>query len=151
MYFEIVIGTFAGVENTFLMPNLGHIISVVSWDHWVFQVLQQTPSTRRPDRGWSDPGLCPSSKPPPCLSPLLPEPSRGPFCCLYVAAYGSSSAASCYAQCAVVATCATCRKMHEIHTKKQNKTDFHGICFFATVCTDSCTVPQGVILWTLAF
>lgn len=34
MYFEIVIGTFAGVENTFLMLNLGHIISVVSWDHW---------------------------------------------------------------------------------------------------------------------
>ncbi len=61
-------------------------------------VLQQTPSSWRPDRGWSDPGLCPSGiLLPPLLSPLQPEPSGSFFCCLHVVAYGSSSVSTCYA------------------------------------------------------
>ncbi len=84
------------------MHDLGHIISVVSRSHWVFRVLQQTPSSWRPDRGWSDPGLCPSGiLLPPLLSPLQPEPSGSFFCCLHVVAYGSSSVSTCYAQCAI--------------------------------------------------
>lgn len=38
-----------------------------------------TPSPRRPDRDWSDPGLCPSSNPRIC--PLEPEPSWHLFSC----------------------------------------------------------------------
>ena len=34
-----------------LMHKLGHIICVVTLSNWVFLVLQQTPSSRRPDRG----------------------------------------------------------------------------------------------------
>ena len=32
------------------MHRLGHIISVVSWSHWVFRGIQQAPSSRRTDR-----------------------------------------------------------------------------------------------------
>ncbi len=81
------------------MHDLGHIISVVSRSHWVFCVLQQTPSSWRPNRGWSDPGLCPSGiLLPPLLSPLQPEPSGSFFCCLHIVAHGSSSVSTCYAQ-----------------------------------------------------
>ncbi len=84
------------------MHKLGHIISVVSWNHWVFRVLQQTPSSRRPDRGWSDPGLCPSGTLlPPLLSPLQPEPSGCFLCSLRVVVNGSSSVDTFYAQRAV--------------------------------------------------
>ena len=41
-----------------LMHKLGHIICVVTLSNWVFLVLQQTPSSRRPDQGWSDPAAC---------------------------------------------------------------------------------------------
>lgn len=35
----------------------GHIISDVTWGHWVIWVCQhQTPSPWRPNQGWSDPG-----------------------------------------------------------------------------------------------
>ena len=84
------------------MHTLGHIISVDSWDHGVFRVFQQTPSSRRPDRGLQSPGLCPSSMLlPPRLTSLQPEPSGGFFCCLHVVTYGSSSVFTCYAQCAI--------------------------------------------------
>lgn len=39
-----------------LMHIFGHIISVVSWSHWVYRVLQQTPSSRQPNRGRSSLG-----------------------------------------------------------------------------------------------
>ena len=84
------------------MHTLGHIISVVSWSHWVFWVLQETASSRRPDRGLQGPGLCPRGMLlPPRLSPPQPEPSGGFFCCLHVVTDGSSSVCTCYAQCAV--------------------------------------------------
>lgn len=74
------------------MLRLRHIVSVVSWSHWVFRVSQQTPLSVQPDQGWSGLGRCPS-----CVlltslaTPSQLEPSRCFLCRLHVVVNGSAS------------------------------------------------------------
>ncbi len=86
-WLSLVLPEYFSLQKHLLMHDLGHIISVVSRSHWVFRVLQQTPSSWRPDRGWSDPGLCHSTAP-----TALPSSTRAiwklfllpPRCCLWL-------------------------------------------------------------------
>lgn len=62
--------------------SLGHIISGITWGHWVFQILQhQTCSSKQPSTCQSHTDLCPSSICRPQFTPPDPQLSRSLFSC----------------------------------------------------------------------